>query len=130
MLKKSLLLGIVSGLLAGLASFIYQKVYTGSLEADFTKVFTPVGVFVSSVVGCLLASFGYWLLDKWMKGKADLAFNLIFAILSFITILGPFAAKLPVTIESPELFPGLTVPMHFFPILGWLTLKPAFIKNN
>ncbi len=125
MLKKSLLLG----LLAGLASFIYQKVYIGALEADFSKVFTPIAVFMSSVVGCLLASLGYWLLDKWMKGKADLAFNLIFAILSFVTILGPFAAKLPVSVESPELFPGLTVPMHFFPVLGWLTLKPAIIKK-
>jgi len=129
MLKKSLVLGLVAGLLAGLASFIYQKVYTGALEADFSKVFTPVAVFASCLAGCLLASVGYWLLDKWMKGKADLVFNLLFAILSFVTILGPFAAKLPVSIESPELFPGLTVPMHFLPVVGWLTLKPAFIKK-
>ncbi len=129
MLKKSLLLGLLAGLLAGLASFIYQKVYAGALEADFSKVFTPAGVFISSLVGCMLASVGYWLLDKCMNGKADLAFNLIFAILSFVTILGPFAAKLPVSVQSPELFPGLTVPMHFFPVLGWLTLKPAFIKK-
>ena len=130
MLKKSLLLGLVSGLLAGLASFIYQKVYTGALGADFSKVFTIAGVFISCVIGSLLASLGFWLLDKWMKGKADLVFNLIFTVLSFVTILGPFAVKLPLTVEAPELFPGLTVPMHFFPVLGWLTLKPAFIKNN
>jgi hypothetical protein len=128
MLKKLLLLGVVSGLLAGIASVIYQRVYTASLGADFSKIAMPVGIVVSSVIGCVLASFGYWLLDKWMKGKADFLFNLIFAVLSFATILGPFAAKLPMTVDTPELFPGLTIPMHFFPIVGWLTLKPAFVK--
>jgi len=28
----------------------------------------------------------------------------------------------------PELFPGLVVPMLFFPALAWFTLKPLFIK--
>lgn len=129
MLKKSLLLGAVAGVLAGVASLVYQKVYTSSLEADFSKIATPGGIFISCIVGCLLASTGYWLLDKWLKGKADIVFNLVFTILSFATILGPFAAKLPFSTESPELFPGLTVPMHFFPVLGWLTLKPIFIKK-
>ena len=55
--------------------------------------------------------------------------NFVFAILTFASILGPFATKLPLDVEMPELFPGLTVPMHFFPALAWFTLKPLFIKK-
>jgi hypothetical protein len=29
-------------------------------------------------------------------------------------------------IGSPELFPGLVVPMMFFPALAWLTIQPVF----
>jgi len=129
MIRKLLILGIVSGILAGTASIIYAYVYNNALGSDFSQVFTPVGVMITSVVGNVLASLGYFVLCRWLKDKTDIVFNLIFAVLSFATIVGPFGAQLPLEIETPELFPGLTVPMHFFPILAWLTLKPLFIKN-
>ncbi|PSL45388.1 hypothetical protein CLV51_10490 [Chitinophaga niastensis] len=130
MLKKLLLLGVISGALAGIASLIYQKVYASSLGAGFTNIAKPVGIMLSSVIGCLIAALGYWLLSKVLKGKTEIVFNLLFAILSFVSILGPFAAKLPLDIETPELFPGLTIPMHFFPALAWFTLRPLFITVN
>jgi hypothetical protein len=129
MLKKLLLLGVISGVLAGIASIIYQKVYASSLGEGFTGVVTPVNIMVGSIVGTLVAALGYWLLSKVLKGNTEAVFNLLFAILSFATILGPFAAKLPMEIEAPELFPGLTIPMHFFPALAWFTLKPLFAKS-
>jgi hypothetical protein len=129
MLKKLLLLGVISGVLAGIASIIYQKVYASSLGEGFTSVVTPVNIMVGSIVGTLVAALGYWLLSKVLKGNTEAVFNLLFAILSFATILGPFAAKLPMEIEAPELFPGLTIPMHFFPALAWFTLKPLFAKS-
>jgi hypothetical protein len=72
---------------------------------------------------------GYALLAKWLPRAGEIVFNFVFVILTFASIMGPFAAKLPLTIEAPELFPGLTVPMHFFPVLAWFTLKPLFIKK-
>ncbi len=130
MIRKVLLLAIISGILAGVASLIYQKVYTSSLGADFTKIAKPVGIMISCVTGNVLAGLGYWAADKWLKSKGEIIFNFIFAILSFATILGAFAAKLPLDTASPELFPGLVVPMHFFPALAWFTLKPIFIRNQ
>ncbi len=130
MLKKLLLLGSVSGALAGIASLIYQKVYASALGTDFGKIVKVPGIFISCIVGGLLAAFGYFLLNKWLKGKTEIVFNLLFTILSFASIMGPFATKLPLDVEMPELFPGLTVPMHFFPVLAWLTLKPLFIRYN
>ena len=129
MFKRSLLLGIVSGLLAGIVSLIFQHVYTKSLGADFSFIAKPVGIVISTTIGCIIAAVGYWLMDKWFKAKGEIIFNFVFVILSFATILAAFAVKLPLTVDSPELFPGMVIPMHFFPALGWFTLKPLFIKK-
>jgi hypothetical protein len=129
MIKKSLLLGAVSGILAGVAGVVYQKVYAASLGADFVGIAKPVNIVMTTIIGGLIAAVGFWLMDKWLKGKGEIAFNLVFAILSFASILPAFAFRLPFDIESPELFPGLVVPMHFFPALAWFTLKPLFIKS-
>jgi len=129
MLKKLLLLGVISGLLAGIASIIYQKVYAASLGEGFNETVTIAKILGSSLAGTLIAAIGYLLLSKVLKGNTEPVFNLLFTILSFVTILAPFAAKLPMTIEAPELFPGLTIPMHFFPALAWFTLKPLFAKS-
>ncbi|MEO6549396.1 MAG: hypothetical protein ABIN94_15445 [Ferruginibacter sp.] len=129
MLKKSLLLGGVSGILAGVASIIYQKVYAASLGVDFANIAKPQNIIIASLVTGLIAGTGYWLLTKWLKTKGEVIFNFLFTILSFASIAGAFGAKLPFDVDMPELFPGLVVPMHFFPALAWFTLKPTFIKN-
>jgi hypothetical protein len=129
MFKKLLLLGLVSGVLAGVAGLIYQKIYINSLGADFSAIVKPVNIVIVSTLAGLLASTGYGLLTKWLPRAGEIIFNFVFAILTFASILGPFATKLPLDIEMPELFPGLTVPMHFFPALAWFTLKPLFIKK-
>jgi len=129
MFKKLLLLGAVAGLLAGIASLIYQKVYSASLGDGFTTIVKPVSVIAANVLGCLIAASGYMVLYKWLKDRGEIVFNFVFTILSFASIVAPFAAKLPFDIEAPELFPGLVIPMHFFPALAWFTLKPLFIKT-
>lgn len=129
MFKKLLLLGLVSGVLAGLAALIYQKIYVNSLGADFSAIVKPVNIVIVCTLAGLLASTGYGLLTKWLPRAGEIIFNFVLVILTFASILGPFATKLPLDIEMPELFPGLTVPMHFFPALAWFTLKPLFIKK-
>jgi hypothetical protein len=128
-MKRALFLGLVAGLLAAVAAIIYQRVYTNALGADFSEQVKTVTLVIICTVASLLAGFGYWLLTKWLQQKGEIIFNFLLAIVSFATILGPFATKLPLTVEMPELFPGLTVPMHFFPALAWFTLKPLFIPG-
>jgi thiol:disulfide interchange protein len=130
MFKRALGLGIVSGLLAGLVSLAYARIYHSSLGADFSRVAKPVGIMAASLVGGVLAAIGYWVFDKWLKQRGEIVFNFLFVILSFATVIGAFGAKLPLDIEAPELFPGLVVPMHFFPALGWFTLKPLFFPKG
>src|ERR1700742_3428378 len=130
MFKKSLLLGIVSGLLAGVAGLIYARVYYTANEADFSKIVPTTRIIASCLFGGVLAAIGYTLLVKWLKGNGEIVFNFVFTIISFATLLIPIAYKLPLTIdvEQVPLFPGMVIPMHFFPALGWYTLKPLFIK--
>ena len=45
-----LFLGIIAGLLAGVASVVYQRVYLSSLGADFSKVASPLGIIAGSTV--------------------------------------------------------------------------------
>ena len=59
MFKKALLLGIVSGLLAGVAAIIYARVYYTANEADFSKVVSAVPIIASSLFGGVLAAIGY-----------------------------------------------------------------------
>jgi len=128
MFKKALTLGIVSGLLAGLAGLIYAHLYYSINEADFSKVASSIRIVASSLAGGVLAAIGFWALNKWLKDKGEIVFNLLFATLSFVSLLTPIAFKLPTSMETPELFPGMVIPMHFFPALAWFTLKPLFIR--
>ncbi|HXB07796.1 MAG TPA: hypothetical protein VNW04_11780 [Puia sp.] len=129
MFKKALLLGIVSGLLAGVAGIIYAKIYYSANEADFSKVASNVHIVASSLFGGVLAAIGYTILDKWLKAKGEIVFNLLFTLLSFASLLLPIGHRFTPPIDTPELFPGMVIPMHFFPALGWYTLKPLFIRK-
>ena len=130
MFKKALLLGIVSGLLAGVAGIIYAKVYYSANEADFSKVAGTVQIIASSLFGGVLAAIGYTLLDKALKTKGEIVFNFLFTLLSFASLLLPIGHRFSPPIDTPELFPGMVIPMHFFPALGWYTLKPLFIAGK
>jgi hypothetical protein len=130
MYKRSLSLGLVSGVLSGLASAIYQHIYNAALGADFSNIVTIVAIIVASTIGCLVAAVGYVFFSRWFTTNANQVFNLTFVIFCIATLVSPFAFKLPLTVQSPELFPGMTIPMHLFPPLAWLTLHPFFFRDG
>ena len=124
MLKRLLLIGLTAGVLAAIACLVYQKVYFKTNEVDFSKMLSPIKIIGACIAGTLIASVGYFILHRWLKNKTAIVFNFTFVILSFASILAAIAVKLPLDLENPELFPGLAVPMHFFPVIAWLTLSP------
>ena len=129
MSRKIFFLGICAGIFSAVACIVYNRVYFFALGANFIKLVNTGTLIAANLMGCMLAAIGYWLIKKWFANKADIIFNIIFTLLSFASILLPFAISLPLDVQNPELFPGLTIPMHFFPALGWFTLKPIFIKE-
>lgn len=125
-MKKQFFHGLIAGVLAGLAAYVYNIAYREALLVDFSAVMNTPAILGSSIFGSVLASMGYHFFSKWVRRGTDVWFNIIFLVLTFATFGGSFAASLPENVESPELFPGLSVPMHLFPMLFWLAVKPLF----
>ncbi len=131
-MKQIFFHGLNSGLLAGLAAIVYNSAYTEAMLVDFSTVINPTSVMGACLFGCTLASLGYWALGKMIKKPLarDLIFNALFLVLSFGSFASSFAFELPLEVEYPELFPGLSVPLHLFPALFWLATKPLFYPKE
>ena len=127
---KTIIHGLAAGALASLASVIYFNLYQGTLLTAFDKIINVGAIIASSVIGCLLMALAYFFADKIKKVKLKGILNILFLVLSFASIISPIAMSLPLDIESPELFPGLVIPMHFFPALAFLALVPFFEKKT
>lgn len=128
-MKKILLHGLVAGVLAAIAGLVYDKAYAEAFWTDFSEIINPMSLFSSMIIGTVLASAGSWLIDKIVPKYGEVIFNFIFVILTMISILGPMSATLPLTVESPEMFVGLAIPLHFFPFVFWFAVKPLFKKS-
>jgi len=124
MFRRYFFQGIIAGVLAALAAIIYNRIYYFAMENDFSKVVNTGSMIGANMLACMVAALSYWGLKKWLGKRTDIVFNFAFAILSFASIMYPVAAKLPLDILHPELFPGLAIPMHFFPALAWFTINP------
>jgi len=130
MFKKIFFHGLAAAALAAAAAIIYWRIYFFALGTNFSKL-VNVGVLISiNFAACLVAALCFWIFKRWFKSRAEIIFNLSFTILSFASIIIPISISLPLDIQNPELFPGLTVPMHFFPALAWFTLNPLFRHSN
>jgi len=124
--------GVLAGALAGVVSVVYQIVYSLNMDVDFSEIAKPLMIVITTLIGTILAGFGYWFLKKfnWFGTKTDVVFSVLFFVLSFVSIYGTFGAPLPDGTLQPELFPGLVIPMHFFPMLFWLIMKSIFENNK
>lgn len=128
--KLTFIMGIAASLLSSLASVIYLTIYKEALLVDYSKVAGISSIIAACFIGCLLMTVGYKLALTWKGTKTIGWLNIIFAILSFASIAGVFGFNLPMETESPELFPGMVIPMHFFPLLSMLTIIPFFKINS
>ncbi len=130
MRKKEFWFGICSGIFSAVACIIYMRVYFFAFEISFTKLINIGSVSGLCILACMLATIGYALFRKWFGQKADMIFNLAFTLLTFFSIIFPISITLPLDLQNPEMFPGLAIPMHFFPAISWYTLKPFFFKET
>lgn len=126
MFKKIFFLSISAGIFSSVACIVYNRVYFFAFEIEFQKLINPGTLIAINIFACVIAGIGYYFIRKWFRRDHEKIFNLVFTLLSFASILAPLAISLPLDIKNPELFPGLAVPMHFFPAIGWFTVKPFF----
>tara|TARA_B100000614_G_C14443205_1_gene451119 strand:+ start:446 stop:688 length:243 start_codon:yes stop_codon:yes gene_type:complete len=71
----------------------------------------------------------YWSLEKLNKVKLKGIVNVVIILFSFFSCLIPVSISLPLDVDFPELFPGLAIPMHFFPALIFFGVNPFFDKS-
>lgn len=129
-MKKLFIHGMLAGLLSGMASVIYLHIYQEALGVNYSQIINIGSILAASVIACLLMTLAYLAMHNPRRQKWMAYLNLVFVLLSFISIIGPIGMSLPLDIEYPELFPGLVVPMHFFPALVFLSIHPFFQQNS
>ena len=130
MFRKIFFHGIVAAILASVAAIIYNRIYFFATEVDFSSVLNTGSLVGLNAIVCLLAAFLFWILQALLKRKGEIVFNFVFSIVSFACVIIPISLTLPLDVQFPELFPGLAVPMIFFPAVAWYTIRPLFVKEN
>lgn len=129
MYKKVFFHALLASALASVAGIIYYRIYFFATEADYSRILNPISISGISVFVCMIASFIFYALVKWLGDRGEVIFNFLFAIISFACVMLPISISLPLNVKFPELFPGLAVPMVFFPALAWMTVRPLFHKK-
>jgi len=126
MFKRAFFHGLVAAALAAIAGIIYNRIYYFATETDFSKIVNVGSIIGISVLVCMVATFIYFGLIKWLGRTGEIIFSFLFSIISFACVMIPISISLPLDIKSPEIFPGLAVPMVFFPAIAWYTVRPMF----
>jgi hypothetical protein len=127
--KATFLQALVAGILAAIAANIYNQIYFFATQVDYSAIINVWSLIAINIFISLFAGLLYTLLTRLFKGRGAIAFNFIYSVGSFACVIIPIAISLPLSQEFPELFPGLAVPMVFFPVIAWMTIDPLFRRS-
>jgi hypothetical protein len=130
MFKKHFYHGLTSGIMAALAAIIYSRIHYFATQADFSGIINPGTMISLNLIVCLIISIAYFFFVRFSRRKRILVFHILISILSFAAVIIPISISLPLSVRNPELFPGLAVPMIFFPVIAWFTFKPLFLTEE
>ncbi len=130
MTKTLFIQSLVAGILAAIAANIYNQIYFFATEIDYSSIINVGSLLSLNLAVSLVAGLLYWLLTTIFKKNGAIIFNFVYSVGSFACVIIPIAITLPLSTPFPELFPGLTVPMVFFPVIAWMTIDPLFKKTN
>jgi len=128
---KKVIWALSSGLLAGVVSYSYGEIFEKQLMEDYSNVVPTAAIFISCLIGTILATLGFWLLTKFIPKYGEFIFAFLFALLTTASLVGVLGFTF--TDDSNELhqfiFYGYAMPMHLFPFLAWYVFKPLFDKK-
>ena len=120
---------LVAGILAAIAANIYYQIYFFATQVDYSAIVNLISITALNILVSLFAALIYWLLSSVFKKNGPVIFNFVYSVGSFACVIIPIAMTLPLSTPFPELFPGLAVPMVFFPVIAWMTIDPLFKKS-
>jgi hypothetical protein len=127
-MKSNLIHGLAAGVLSGLAGVVYLTIYQELYYVDYSMIINSGAIIGASIIACVLMSIVYFFLEKLKKVSLFGIANLGFMLISFLSIIPPMTMSLPLEVDFPELFPGLVIPMHFFPVMLFFGISPFFNK--
>ncbi|MEK6782235.1 MAG: hypothetical protein AABY93_11035 [Bacteroidota bacterium] len=130
MTKTIFIQSLVAGILAAIAANIYNQIYFFATQVNYSNIINPASLIGLNLLVSFVAALLYWLFTAIFKTKGAIIFNFVYSVGSFACVIIPIAITLPLTTPFPELFPGLAVPMVFFPVIAWMTIDPLFKKSN
>jgi hypothetical protein len=128
--KTIFLQSLIAGVLAAIAANIYNQIYFFATQIDYSNIVNVGSLIGLNLLVSLVAGVIYFLLTKFFPTKGSIIFNFVYSVGSFACVIIPIALTLPLSQPFPELFPGLAVPMVFFPVIAWMTIDPLFKKQN
>jgi len=120
---------LVAGILAAIAANIYNQIYFFATEIDYSAIINPASLIGLNLLVSLFAGLIYLLLTTLFRTHGATIFNFVYSVGSFACVIIPISITLPLSVAFPELFPGLAVPMVFFPVIAWMTIDPLFKKR-
>jgi len=124
MSKRYFFNGLAAGFLSGLAAFFYAHIYTGVVDISYPGLISPLSIFSACIFAATLIAVCSYVLEIVLKRPRVSALIIVAGTLATMVI--PLIISLPLSFERPELFPGLVIPMQFFPSLAWFATKPFF----
>ena len=135
-ISRIILHSFSTALLSAMACFLYATFYYTLV--DFSERLSKVVIFITFFKNCLLSaiimSVIYYLLKGFLLKRgilADLLSGLLFSSATVALVFYVLKMQDPVfKTEDAQLFvdfyKGFLMPMLFFPLLAWFTLKPLF----
>lgn len=113
-------LGFISAVLSSGIGVIYSFLYYRFL-VDFSSVLPIWKVAAGLISFTLLFFYVHQLFLLWIKQFPTFWFSLTFSLGSFVSIIYPMIER--VYVDDCEFYPGFVIPLHFLPILMFLTFN-------
>ena len=134
MLKSRIIHSLVAGSFAACVTIVFGMVFEkataieGAQLESLRKAIPMLHLLLAPIVACLLASLGYYLLQKLVSKWGIFLFYFLFASISIITSFGIFSVY-NLHEEIQYTIYGYAMPMHYFPFLSWTAFKPLFFSD-
>jgi hypothetical protein len=134
MIKKYVYFPLSAGIFASLVTVLFSFAYESATAIEGEQLVSlreaiPMNhLILAPIIGCLLASVGYFQAKRLMPRIGPFIFYFVFAGISIFTCFGIFTVY-GLHEEIIYTIYGYAMPMHFFPFLSWVTFKTLFFQD-
>ena len=122
-LAKLLTVGLIAGIIAAAVNVCYMLLYESATGYSMDEYVNILSVSISTLIPAIFISLFYFSLRRVMNCKAALN-TFLFVVIGFslLSFFGPLSNHLPNGEEMPPEFTGLTIPMHIFAPIIYITM--------